>query len=933
MSTELSKSYEPREIEERWARFWVEERLFTPEVAAQHRATDKGTFSLAIPPPNVTGSLHMGHMLEHTQIDILMRWRRMQGYRVLWLPGTDHAGISTQVVVERQLVAEGTSREKLGREAFESRVWKWKEQSGGTILHQMRRIGDSVDWSREAFTMDAPRYRAVLEAFLRLYHEALIYRGRYLVNWCPRCRTALSDLETPKEERNGHLWYVRYPLADGGGHVVVATTRPETMLGDTAVAVHPDDERYAALVGKKLRLPLMNREIPIIADAAVEREFGTGALKITPAHDPNDFELGKRHGLPEIDVMDDEARINASGGAYAGLDRYAARKKVVADLEAQGLLEKIEPHTSAVGLCQRCHTVVEPRLSEQWFCKMKPLAERAIGVVREGLIKILPENQEAIYLHWMENIRDWCISRQLWWGHRIPVWHCAECKAMTPARDSRVEVVAGRAQAASPPVACGACGGAKLTQDADVLDTWFSSGLWPFSTLGWPDDTPDLRAFYPTTLMINGFDILFFWDARMIMFGLKLMPRATEAERIPFRNLYIHALVRDAQGEKMSKMKGNVADPLALIDRYGTDATRFALTVQASPGTDILLGEERSLSARAFANKIWNAARFLFFNLEKSGLAESLEELAGPQARAGAPYRAGGELSLADRWIYSRLSAVSDEIGEALERFEFHHGSHVAYHFFWHEFCDWYIEWVKPQLTPAQGADRAAAVAAWRNLFAVFEAALRLLHPFMPFLSEELWHKLPQRATAKSIALEPFPAPRLEWRDAEAEREMTLLQEIITAARNIRAEAKVDAKKKVEADFSAPGVGARALVEGSLEPVLRLATLSALNFVQGHLSADGGVVRSTAEFDLRVAFSESVDITAEAGKLRKERERLAKDIESKRARLGDAAFRSKAPEQVVRGMESALAEREAELKRLAERLAQLEKQAGSGASA
>jgi valyl-tRNA synthetase len=929
MSTELSKSYEPREIEERWARYWVEERLFTPEVAAEQRAPDKGTFALAIPPPNVTGSLHMGHMLEHTQIDILMRWRRMQGYRVLWLPGTDHAGISTQVVVERQLTAEGTPREKLGREAFESRVWKWKEQSGGTILHQMRRIGDSVDWSREAFTMDAPRYRAVLEAFLRLYREGLIYRGRYLVNWCPRCRTALSDLETPKEERNGHLWYVRYPLVDDSGHVVVATTRPETMLGDTAVAVHPNDERYAKLVGKRVRLPLMNREIPIIADAAVEREFGTGALKITPAHDPSDFELGKRHGLPEIDVMDDEVRINANGGAYAGMDRYAARKKVVADLEAQGLLEKIKPHTSAVGLCQRCHTVVEPRLSEQWFCKMKPLAERAIGVVREGLIKILPENQEAIYLHWMENIRDWCISRQLWWGHRIPVWHCAECKAMTPARDSRVEMVGGRAQAASPPAACGACGSAKLMQDADVLDTWFSSGLWPFSTLGWPDDTPDLRAFYPTTLMINGFDILFFWDARMIMFGLKLMPRATEAERIPFRNLYIHALVRDAQGEKMSKMKGNVADPLALIDRYGTDATRFALTVQASPGTDILLKEERFLSAQAFANKIWNAARFLFFNLEKSGLADSLAELAGPEARAGAPYRVSGTFSLADRWIYSRLSAVSAEIGEALEHFEFHRGSHVAYHFFWHEFCDWYIEWVKPQLA---SADRAAAVAAWRNLFAVFEAALRLLHPFMPFLSEELWHKLPQRAGAKSIALQQFPAPRAAWHNAEAEREMALLQEIITAARNIRAEAKVDAKKKVAAGLSAAAAGTRALVDANLEPIQRLATLSAVNFLQGHLSADGGVVRSTAEFDLRIAFSESVDVTAEAAKLRKERERLVKDIESKRARLGDAAFRSKAPEQVVRGMETALAEREAELKKLEARLAQLEGHAG-GASA
>ncbi len=931
MATEISKSYEPHLIEQRWAQAWVEERLFTPEVAAQHRAPDKGTFSLAIPPPNVTGSLHMGHMLEHTQIDILMRWRRMQGYRVLWLPGTDHAGISTQVVVERQLVQEGTSREKLGREAFESRVWQWKEQSGGTIQHQMRRIGDSVDWSREAFTMDPPRYRAVLEAFLRLYNEGLVYRGRYLVNWCPRCKTALSDLETPKEERNGNLWHIRYPVAGGGGYVVVATTRPETMLGDTAVAVHPDDERYAHLVGKKILLPLMNREIPVIADAAVEREFGTGAVKVTPAHDPNDFEIGKRHKLAEIDVMDEDARISLNGGAYAGMDRFAARKRIVEDLTAQGLLEKTEPHAHALGLCQRCSTVVEPRLSVQWFCKMKPLAEPAIRVVREGLIKVLPENQEAIYLHWMENIRDWCISRQLWWGHRIPVWHCAECRAMTPARDSRVEVVGGRAQAASPPRQCAKCGSTKLTQDPDVLDTWFSSGLWPFSTLGWPDDTADLRAFYPTTLMINGFDILFFWDARMIMFGLKFMPRSSEAERIPFRNLYIHALVRDAQGEKMSKMRGNVADPLALIEKYGTDATRFALTVQAAPGTDILLSEERFLSARAFANKIWNAARFIFFNLEKSPVpGVSLEDLAGPEVRAGAPYGSEGGLSLADRWIYSRLSVVSAVVDDALEDFRFHDASHIVYHFFWGEFCDWYIEWVKPKLA---SSDREGAIAAWRNLFALFESALRLLHPFMPFLTEELWHKLPQRAGAKSIALEPFRESLSRYQGCQAEEDMELLQQIITAARNIRAEAQIDSKKKVAADLWTPDAATRALVEANLDAVLRLATVSELKFAVGRLDAAGGVVRSAPQFDLKIAFNESIDTAAESARLRKERERLTQDIAAKSARLADQAFRSKAPEHVVRNMESALAEREAELAKLRDRLAQLEQNPATGASA
>jgi valyl-tRNA synthetase len=554
----------------------------------------------------------------------------------------DHAGIATQVVVERELAKQGVQRRQIGREEFERRVREWKAQSGGKIKQQMMRLGASCDWSREKFTLDPPLYRAVLEAFLRLYREGLIYRGRYMVNWCPRCMTALSDLEVAHQERQGHLWHIRYPLAGSEESVVVATTRPETMLGDTAVAVHPEDERYRHLAGKNILLPLMNREVPIIADGYVDREFASGVVKVTPAHDPKDFEAGRRHNLPQIDVLTGDGKMSAAAGSYAGLDRFDARKRIVEDLRAQGLLERVTDHTHAVGVCDRCKTIVEPRVSEQWFCRMKELAQEAQTVVEQGVISVVPENQRTIYLNWMANIRDWCISRQLWWGHRIPVWHCSDCKAMTVARDSRVEVVNGHAQAASPPEKCAACGSSNIEQDSDVLDTWFSSALWPFSTLGWPDDTQDLRDFYPTSLLISGYDILFFWDARMIMMGLHLMKdrRTAPGDRVPFRALYLHALVRDPEGVKMSKTRGNVVDPLELIEKHGTDALRFTLAVMAAPGTDIALSEERILSYRAFANKIWNAARFIFVNLEKFQAATGtrIEELAAPDVRALAPY-------------------------------------------------------------------------------------------------------------------------------------------------------------------------------------------------------------------------------------------------------------------------------------------------------
>ncbi len=924
MGREIPKAYEPNEIEQRWAQKWVADGLFRADANATGPI-----FSIVIPPPNVTGSIHIGHMLEHTQIDTLVRWHRMRGHNTLWLPGLDHAGIATQVVVERLLAAEGLSRKQLGREEFERRVWEWKATSGGTIKKQMIRLGASCDWSRERFTLDPPLYRAVLEAFLRLYREGLIYRGRYMVNWCPRCMTALSDLETVHQERQGHLWFIRYPIIGSNESITVATTRPETMLGDTAVAVHPEDERYKHLIGKKVLLPLMQREILVIADAIVDREFGTGAVKVTPAHDPNDFEMGKRHNLPEVDILNDDGTLTAAAGAYAGMERFAARKEDVAALTAQGLLEKTVNHTHSIGVCDRCKTVVEPRVSTQWFCKMKPLAEEAIRVVRDGLIPVVPENQKTIYLNWMENIRDWCISRQLWWGHRIPIWHCADCKGMTPASDSRVEIVNGRAQAAGVPRKCAACGSAKIAQDPDVLDTWFSSGLWPFSTLGWPDETQDLQKFYPTSLLISGYDILFFWDARMIMMGLHLLKdRCPElAERIPFRALYLHALVRDPEGLKMSKTRGNVVDPLEVIEKYGTDALRFTLAIMAAPGTDIALSEDRILSYRAFANKIWNAARFLFFNLEKAeARGITLEEIASPEARAAAPYAVAGQKLLVDRWIFSRLAGVTAQVNDALENYRFHEAAHVVYHFFWGDFCDWYIEWVKPQLA---AEDRAEAVAAWKNIFAVFEAALRLLHPFMPFLTEELWQRLPQRAGAKSIALEKFPDAHAEWADAEAAREMEQLQEIIIAARNAKAELKIDAKKQTRANYHANLSNDKELVLRSLPAICRLAALSELAPGQSPFDLNLGAIRSAGGVEIYVMKEEALDLKSEAARLRRDIANLAKDIESKQRQLRDEAFRSRAPENVVKSMESKLAERTTEHHKLSERLAQLEKSASA----
>jgi valyl-tRNA synthetase len=851
-------------------------------------------------------------MLDHTEIDILTRWHRMRGYNTLYLPGTDHAGISTQRVVVRQLAEQGIDYRELGREEFEKRVWTWKEESGGTITEQMKQIGESCDWSREKFTLSPEMSRAVREAFVRLYEEKLIYRAHYLTNWCPVCLTVLSDLEVVHEERQAHLWHIRYPVADAESatsegravdkFLVVATTRPETMLGDTAVAVHPEDERYKDLIGKNVMLPLMNRLIPIIADEMVDREFGTGAVKITPAHDPNDFEVGRRNHLAEINVMTDDGKMNAAAGAYAGMDRFEARKKIVEDLRTQGLLEKVTEHTHAVGLCERSKTIVEPRASTQWFCKMKPLAEPAIAAVERGEISIVPDNRREEYFNWMRNIRDWTLSRQLWWGHRIPAWYCEEFGHVTVARET--------------PAKCATCGSGKLRQDPDVLDTWFSSGLWPFSTLGWPEETKDLKTYYPTTLLITGYDILFFWVARMIMLGIHF------TGQVPFRAVYLHSLVRTGSGEKMSKSKGTGLDPVLLNRQYGTDAMRFCLASMAAPGTDIVLSDDRLAGARNFANKIWNAARFLFVNLEKfeQGGA-TLQELAAPEIRAKAPYALTGAVPLRDAWIFARLAVITEQMNDALANYRFHEGAQGVYQFFWGDFCDWYIEWVKPDL---QSDDKERAVVAWRNLFALFEAALRLLHPFMPFLTEELWHQVPQQAGAKSIALERFPEVRESWRNNAALEEFGLLQEIITAVRNIRAEMKLDPKKKVAAELSVADEQARASLESNRDGIVRLGLLTDLKITGGSLAQSGGAVRSSAKFDLRIEYAETVDAAAECAKITKELEGLRKAIGSKEKQLGDERFRSRAPEKIIRGLEATLATQRIEMQKLAERFEQLD---------
>ncbi len=918
MPHELPKTYEPGAIEARWAEYWVREKLFhveTPSSQSQRSDhfdsegsgrgrplhTAKPVFTLLLPPPNVTGRLHMGHMLNQTQMDILVRWHRMRGFITLWLPGTDHAGIATQMMVERQLAKEGKQRRDMGREEFVKRVWEWKREYGGAILEQMKRLGASVDWGREYFTMDENLSRAVREVFVRLYEEGLIYRGKYIVNWCPRCETAISDLEVKHEEVSGKLWEIRYPVVGTDEFITVATTRPETMLGDTAVAVNASDERYTHLHGKKVLLPLMKREIPIILDEIAKPEFGTGAVKITPAHDPNDFEAGKRHGLAQIEVMDLHAQMNENAGPYKGLDRYEARAAVLADLKEQGFLVAEKDYTVALGKCDRCGTVVEPRLSEQWFVKIKPLAEKAIAAVESGEITIVPENYKQIYLNWMYNIHDWTISRQLWWGHRIPVWHCGNCGEVIVARET--------------PSSCPKCGSAKPEQDTDVLDTWFSSGLLPFTTLGWPEKTRDAEVFYPTTLLITAYEILFFWVARMIMFGCHFMAghRQDAAmkqasgygdkkdDSVPFRNVYIHALVRDAERQKMSKTKGNVLDPIEVIEQYGTDATRFTLAAMAAPGTDIAFSESRTAGYRNFANKIWNAARFMFMNIERvdAGLRPGATE-GGCNYAGIAGFR---PVSLEDRWILSRFNRAAEDVNKSLEMYRFDEAANRIYDFFWGDLCDWYIELIKPRLTSENGNPEEFAKTI-RNLTTLFEASLRLLHPIMPFITEEIWHAMHEgKPPKKSIALAPYPEADEMQFDIPAEIQMAILQDLIVSVRNLRAELKVEPKARVSIEVFSHDPETWNVIQNNREAIQRIAGVQSVTDTS-ESQARQAPSRSTSRFDVRVDYEKKIDVAAERERLAKELEKIEKEIANGQRQLSNEQFLAKAPAKVVEGLKT-----------------------------
>ena len=901
MPHELPKAYEPGAIESRWADYWIKEKLFS--VPTPPPGETRPVFTLLLPPPNVTGRLHMGHMLNQTQMDIIVRWHRMRGFITLWLPGTDHAGIATQMMVEKQLEREGKKRKDLGREKFIERVWEWKREYGGAILDQMKRLGASVDWDREYFTMDENLSHAVREVFVRLYEEGLVYRGSYIVNWCPWHETAISDLEVKHEETQGKLWEIRYPVVGSNEYITVATTRPETMLGDTAVAVNAADQRYTHLHGKKLLLPLMNREIPIITDELAQPEFGTGAVKVTPAHDPNDFEAGKRHNLPQINVMDEKAHMNANAGPYAGLDRFEARHRILHDLREQGFLVAEKDYTLAIGKCDRCGTIIEPRLSEQWFVKIQPLADRAKGAVESGEITIVPDNYRQIYLNWMNNIHDWCVSRQLWWGHRIPAWTCAnpDCKEVIVAREA--------------PAKCRKCGG-KVEQVSDVLDTWFSSGLLPFTTLGWPEKTRDQEVFYPTTLLITAYEILFFWVARMIMFGCHFMqghhqdPAIKRAsgwaeeknDSVPFRQVYIHSLVRDAERQKMSKTKGNVIDPLEIINRFGTDATRFTLAAMAAPGTDIAFNESRTDGYRAFANKIWNAARFMFMNVDRLGFVwDRVPDPVKPGQSTGSKsgVRGFSAATLEDRWILSRFNRVASDVNESLETYRFHEAANRIYDFFWGEFCDWYIELIKPRLNFEEGEGKSAAQTACANLVSLFDAALRLLHPVMPFITEEIWQALwESRAPAKSIALVAYPQADEKQFDLAAETGMAILQDLIVSVRNVRAELKVEQKARIPIEVFAHEPEIAKLIEENQAAVERLASVEKITFVKNSLAKLPGA-RSTARFDVHVIYERKTDVAAECERMKKDLEKIEKGIASGQRQLSNDQFLAKAPAAVV----------------------------------
>jgi valyl-tRNA synthetase len=885
--TEIAKAYEPGQIEQKWYRFWMEHGYFTPKVDRK-----KKPFVIIMPPPNVTGELHLGHALTATLEDIMVRWHRMKGEPTLWLPGVDHAGIATQVVVEQRLAEEGLDRHKLGREKFIERVWEWVKKSRQSITSQHQRLGASCDWTRERFTLDEGPSRAVRTAFVRLYNKGLIYRGERIINWCPRCQTALSDLEVQHKDVTGNLYYLRYPMADGDGFVTVATTRPETYLGDTAVAVNPDDGRFKALVGKKVVLPVIGRVIHIIADSAVDLTFGTGAVKITPGHDPVDFEMSERQRLPVINILNPDGTMNEQAGPYAGLDRFVCRQKVLADFKKAGLLEKIEPHHHSVGHCDRCQTMIEPEVSKQWFVKVPPLAEVAIKAVTGGRIVIVPERFTKVYLNWMENIRDWCISRQLWWGHRIPVWYCHKCGELTVVVDE--------------PSTCSHCGSKDIAQDPDVLDTWFSSALWPHSTLGWPEDTGDLRYFYPTSVMETGYDILFFWVARMIMMGLE------DTGDIPFHTVYLHGLIRDEKGEKMSKMRGNVLNPTDAIEEYGTDALRFAVTTGTSPGNDINIGLHRLEAGRNFANKMWNAARFVFQSLE----AKPIESGALAQLAVKRP----GPIE--DRWILSRLNHLVSNVDELMSNFQFGEAERQIHDFFWGEFCDWYIEIAKIRLSRSDSSPLSV-------LAFVLETTLRLLHPFMPFITEELWQSLKQRLPegsldSASIIIAPYPVADKKFINPEAELAMESVIEIIRSIRNARAEHKVAASKWIEARVYADKLQTAISSQSeAIETLAKARPLAVLGRNQRRAKDEKALVLVLKEAEVVLPWAGMVDLAAERQRLEGKISTVEKEIDRLEQRLKDAAFVAKAPAAVVDKERGKLQDFKDKLLRLKQELAQL----------
>ena len=853
MSKELAKAYEPKEVEDRIYDFWMKGKYFHAEVDPK-----KKPYTIVIPPPNITGQLHLGHAMDETLQDTLIRWRRMQGYSALWLPGTDHASIATEAKIVEAMRKEGISKEDLGREKFLERAWAWKDQYGGRIVEQLKKLGSSCDWDRLRFTMDEGCNKAVNHVFKKLYDKGLIYRGERIINWCPHCKTSISDAEVEFEEKEGSFWHLRYPLADGTGYIELATTRPETMLGDTAVAVHPDDERYKALVGKTVILPLVNKEIPIIADTYVEQDFGTGVVKITPAHDPNDFEVGLRHKLPVINIMDDGGVINENGGKYAGMPALEARKQIVQDLDAGGYLIKIEPIKHNVGTCYRCGTVVEPRVSTQWFVKMEPLAKPAVEAVKNGDIRFIPDRMDKIYYNWMENIKDWCISRQLWWGHQIPAWYC-DCG----------ETIVSETE----PKVCPKCGGTHLKRDEDTLDTWFSSALWPFSTLGWPEKTPELEYFYPTDTLVTGYDIIFFWVARMIFSGLEHM------DAIPFNTVFYHGLIRDAQGRKMSKSLGNGVDPLDIIAEYGADALRFTLVTGNSPGNDMRFSEEKVAASRNFANKIWNAARFILMNIEGREIGCTLPE----------------KLFTSDKWILNRFNSVTAAVTENLEKFELGMAVSKLYDFIWDDFCDWYIELAKIRMN---GADEQSADSARRVLVWVMSNTLRLLHPFMPYITEEIWQTLPHDGEALIVAKWPEYDEALAF-PAEA-ADMEKVMAVIRAVRVRRNEMNVPPSKKahiyIETAQPAP------YAEGS-EFIVRLAYGSAVE-IGASFAVEGAVTAVTDDTKALLPMDDLVDKAAEIARLTKEFQNAQKQLDNVNAKLANEKFTSKAPQNVIDGVKA-----------------------------